>query len=192
MSRAAPLSPDDRRRALIAATRPLLAEFGPDVSTRRIAEAAGVAEGTIFRVFETKQALIEAVILDSLTPHALVAAIEAVPETDDLITLVRDLLTVLRDDMERNRVLYSLATRPEIVAHMKASRTSPAERGQATGTAVARRLAPFVDQLTIPLPKAAGVVSSMAFVASSMLPSIVRFDDLDDLTNVLLHGISKD
>ncbi|MBK9159173.1 MAG: TetR/AcrR family transcriptional regulator [Micropruina sp.] len=191
MTRAAPLSPDDRRRALIAATRPLLAEFGPDVSTRRIAEAAGVAEGTIFRVFETKQDLIQAVIIDSVSPDALVAAIESVPETDDLATLVRDLLTVLRDDMEKNRTLFSLINRPEIVAHMHACKTSRAERGKVTGIALAKRLAPFADQLNLPLPKAALVVASMAFVASPMLPSSVVFDDLDDLTNVLLHGISK-
>ena len=56
---------DDRRAALIAATEPLLERFGREVSTRRVAEAAGVAEGTIFRAFATKEDLIDAVIEDA-------------------------------------------------------------------------------------------------------------------------------
>ena len=62
MSRATPMPPDERRAALIAATEPLLEQFGRDVSTRQIAQAACVAEGTIFRVFATKEALIDAVL----------------------------------------------------------------------------------------------------------------------------------
>ena len=49
-----PMSPDERRAALIDATLPLLLEHGRGVTTRQIAEAAGVAEGTIFRVFDSK------------------------------------------------------------------------------------------------------------------------------------------
>ena len=55
--RVAPLAPDDRRAALIEATLPLLREHGTAVSTRQIADAAGVAEGTIFRVFPDKNSL---------------------------------------------------------------------------------------------------------------------------------------
>ena len=61
MPRATPMPPEARRAALIAATEPLLERFGRDVSTKQIAEAAAVAEGTIFRVFPTKEALIDAV-----------------------------------------------------------------------------------------------------------------------------------
>ncbi len=62
MPRATPLPRDERRAALIAATEPLLEQFGREVSTRQIADAAGVAEGTIFRVFATKESLIDAVL----------------------------------------------------------------------------------------------------------------------------------
>src|SRR3954451_18619545 len=73
--RAAALPPEERRRALIAATLPLVLEHGTDVSTRLIAEAAGVAEGTIFRVFPTKDDLIEAVVASAFDPSALIDAI---------------------------------------------------------------------------------------------------------------------
>ena len=52
--RAAPLPPDERRRRLVEATLPLLVEHGRGVTSRQIAEAAGVAEGTVFRAFESK------------------------------------------------------------------------------------------------------------------------------------------
>ena len=41
---------------------PLVREHGSDVTTKAIAEAAGIAEGTIFRVFKDKEELLDAVV----------------------------------------------------------------------------------------------------------------------------------
>ena len=56
--RATSMSPDERRKAIVTALVPLLVERGGEVTTREIAQAAGIAEGTIFRVFPDKKSLL--------------------------------------------------------------------------------------------------------------------------------------
>lgn len=66
--RATPMSPEQRRAAIIDATLPLVRQHGFDVSTRQIAEAAGIAEGTIFRVFDDKDSLLKQVLEAAIDP----------------------------------------------------------------------------------------------------------------------------
>jgi AcrR family transcriptional regulator len=89
------MAPDDRRQALILATIPLLHEHGLDVSTRQIAEAAGVAEGTIFGVFENKNKLVTVSVLQALDPQPMIDAFAAIDRTAPLrerLTIAADLL----------------------------------------------------------------------------------------------------
>lgn len=60
--RAAPLPTAERREAIIAAVLPLLAERGAAVTSRELAIAAGVAEGTIFKAFTDKTDLFTAAL----------------------------------------------------------------------------------------------------------------------------------
>lgn len=55
----------DRRTQIIAAATRLFLDEGVGVSTARIARAAGVANGTLFNVFPTKQDLIDAIYKDA-------------------------------------------------------------------------------------------------------------------------------
>src|SRR6516164_2051429 len=77
--RASALPPDERRSMIVAATLPLLLEYGDRVTSRQIAEAAGIAEGTIYRVFADKDEIIVAVIEAALDPAPLEAALGSIP-----------------------------------------------------------------------------------------------------------------
>ncbi len=68
-TRATALPPAERRAAIIAAALPLLLQHGANVSTRQIAGAAGIAEGTIFGVFPDKDAVVQAVLQAALDPE---------------------------------------------------------------------------------------------------------------------------
>jgi AcrR family transcriptional regulator len=70
-------------------------EHGSDVTTRQIADAAGVAEGTLFRVFEDKQAIIDAVVSRFMDPAPTAAAIAALDPELPLERLVAELVTLI-------------------------------------------------------------------------------------------------
>jgi AcrR family transcriptional regulator len=79
--RAAAMPPDERRAAIVTATLPLLLEHGLAVTTRHIAEAAGIAEGTIFRVFPDKETLVQATVDAAIDPSASERALDAIDRT---------------------------------------------------------------------------------------------------------------
>ncbi len=73
------MSPEDRREAIVQATLPLVVKAGANVTTSQIAAAAGIAEGTVFRVFKDKAELLNACIERALLSHDEVSRIEAIP-----------------------------------------------------------------------------------------------------------------
>jgi AcrR family transcriptional regulator len=99
----------ERRQQILNAAIDLFAEGGfRGVTTKRIARAAGVSEGTIFLHFPTKHALYDAMLLEKMQGHhalaELVPADEAVPLAETLTRLADRLL----DKQHRNRALLRL------------------------------------------------------------------------------------
>ncbi len=103
------LSPQERRSALIAATIPLLREHGTAVSTRQIADAAGVAEGTIFGVFKDKTSLVKAAVIAALDPTPLLRDLRAVDPTLPLRPRLVEAVRLVREHVAgHGEILYAV------------------------------------------------------------------------------------
>ncbi|MGL5867138.1 MAG: TetR/AcrR family transcriptional regulator [Dermatophilaceae bacterium] len=76
--RAAALHPDERRAAIIDVALPLLREHGAALTTKQVADAAGIAEGTLFRAFGTKDELVKACCATVFDDTTVVDAIVAI------------------------------------------------------------------------------------------------------------------
>lgn len=100
LRRAAPLPADERRAAILAAAIPLLREQGANISTRELAAAAGVAEGTLFRVFPDKRALLWAAITEATDPEPVVAELGLIDRTLALEERIGVVLALLAARME--------------------------------------------------------------------------------------------
>lgn len=114
--RATALPAEERRALIVEATHPLLLAHGHAVTTRQIAEAAGIAEGTIFRVFPDKESLITAVIdaaLDTATVDAELEAIDPrLPLEDRLVAAVEILRRRMADVLQLRAAVGVFDPRP--------------------------------------------------------------------------------
>lgn len=209
MPRATPLSAEERRAAIIVATEPLLARRGQDVSTREIAEAAGVAEGTIFRVFPTKEVLIEAVVEDAFGLDAVGAELARIDLTLELETRMIQVAELLH-----RRLTRVVALLPTLAARRcqpgpsgpgsRSGSSSPDSAGSGSfrigpdrrereqrviQAAVAAVLAPDADRLRVPPLQAARLLSAMLMSAAHpLLPGHPR-PEPRQVVAILLHGI---
>lgn len=96
--RAGPLPPDERRAAILRAVRPVLLARGVAATTRELAEAAGVAEGTLFRVFDDKLSLIGQAAFVAADPADAVPDLDAI---DRALSLRDRLVAVMEIGLER-------------------------------------------------------------------------------------------
>ncbi|MDZ4824990.1 MAG: helix-turn-helix domain-containing protein [Actinomycetota bacterium] len=114
--RAAALPPSERRAEIIAATLPLLLAHGAAVTTRQIAHAAGIAEGTIFRVFPDKESLIAAVVesaFDMKAVDAELAAIDPQLELEPRLVAAVDILRRRFSDIHQLRTAVEMIRLPD-------------------------------------------------------------------------------
>jgi AcrR family transcriptional regulator len=106
------MPPEERRAAIVAATLPLLIEHGEAITTRQIADAAGIAEGTIFRAFPDKEALLDAVVEAALDTGPLDATLAEIDPSLDFEAGLRWTVEVLqRRAIELWRIMSSVGTR---------------------------------------------------------------------------------
>ncbi|MBE6478318.1 MAG: TetR/AcrR family transcriptional regulator [Propionibacteriaceae bacterium] len=190
------MSPEERRRTIIEAARPLLVANGGRFTTKQVAEAAGIAEGTIFRVFPTKQALYDAVIADVLDPTPTVEAFRAMPEHHSLEERITAVLTLLYSDMDTiEEVFMAVHAMPSDDLSprkppMKNCDGAPTRSDDLRG-AMAEAIAPWRDELSVSLEEAAAWLRSVAMATSH--PFLKRGADFPPelAARLITHGLTK-
>jgi AcrR family transcriptional regulator len=181
-TRAKPLSVDDRRAMIIDAVIPLIIEHGRDVSTKQIAEAADIAEGTIFRVFDDKDALFEAAVEKFLDPTASHRALQAIDPELPLEAKVNDILFLLRSRLQG------------VFGIMRAiGRSGPPPRtpqSESLEDIIADVLKPDFAELHVSSDRAAAFVRLVAF--ASAIPPINTDHEIStaDLAHLITYGIA--
>jgi AcrR family transcriptional regulator len=188
VSRATPLPPDQRRAALIAATEPLLEKFGRDVSTRQIAEAACVAEGTIFRAFATKDALIDAVLEDVFDVQRTCDELAAIDVDLDLEARMIAAVQVLQARLRKVFALFhSMRIRPR--PDQREFHDRQRSDNDRLNAAVTALLQPDADRLRVPPEDAANALRTMTFALTHPILGNERFTEPAEIVDLLRHGI---
>jgi AcrR family transcriptional regulator len=183
--RARPLSPEERRAAIIRATRPLLMEHGRRTTTRLVAEAAGVAEGTIFRVFPTKDELFDAVLDAEFDPEPFLAAVGRI----DLDLPLRDRMVAVTTILQRRfmsifqlMIALSVPKPPERLRRHEL-RHKLATEGMITV------LKPDADRFRVPPEEVVRLLRLLTFSGSHPHISDPRRLEPEEIVDVILHGV---
>lgn len=185
--RATALPPDERRAGIVDATLALLLETGATVTTRQIAEASGIAEGTIFRVFADKDALYAAVADRVFDPEATLDAVEAIDLDQPLEGRLADAVEILQRRVEmlwRFMTAVGMTKPPERHQHKKGP-DAPEIR------ALAALFAPDADQLDRDPHTAAQLLRSLTLACSH--PALAPDPPLSagEIVTLLLDGMRR-
>ena len=181
--RAKPLAPDERRAAIIDAVIPLIREHGRNISTRQIADAADVAEGTIFRAFGDKESVIQAAIDRFMDPEPLRAKMRGIDPDEPTEEKVRQVIQLLRD---RLTGFIGFMTAVGIQGPPPRSHGQPREDEQWLGI-MAQLFRE--DEIAVPVPALAFYLRMLSFGSSIPIFNEAYVFSTDDLVDFVMHGI---
>lgn len=186
-ARAKPMSPDDRRTAILDATLPLIKKHGFDITTKQIASAAGVAEGTLFRVFSDKDDLLKQALEAALDPSETEEKLEAIDPSNALEERVRQAAEILRDRLMS-------VTELMVAIRMPRPPENP-QRPEPRHAGITERLTaifePDRNRLRIEPADAGRLLRLHAFAAFHPLITEHRPLTAEEVTDVLLYGITE-
>jgi AcrR family transcriptional regulator len=165
----------------------LLIAHGTAVTTRQIAEAAGVAEGTIFRVFPDKESLIAAAIEQAFDPAPVEAELHSIDSGLPLEARLEAAVGILQrrfTHIGRLMAAVGMTTPP-------GCQPSRAPRGPLTLGALAAVFEPDRAGLSRDPMVAAQLLRGLAFAACH--PAFVGDEPVtsQEVVSVLLDGIRR-
>lgn len=181
------MSPEQRREAIIAATLPLVREHGFAVSTRQIAEAAGIAEGTIFRVFEDKESLLRQVVEAAVDPADTERRLAAIG-TD--LPLEDRLLVVAQILHERLTSVFQLMAAIGFQRPPGDDGRNQPPRHAGIMAIIAELVEPDRERLRVPPAELARRLRILAFAGFHPLINDHEPMTPDEVVDLLLHGVS--
>ncbi|MFF4384925.1 TetR/AcrR family transcriptional regulator [Kitasatospora sp. NPDC001547] len=183
------MEPDQRRAMIVAAALPLVIEYGASVSTAKIARAAGIGEGTIFRAFADKDALLAACMAEAVRPDDTLAHLDSIALDQPLAARLTEAAEVMRGYMMRmGAVAGALASagrleRPAPADPAKDGRSPDREAGLAAPrAALAALFAPDQDSLRLAPERLADAFQLMLMSAGRPgAPDPLTTEELVDL-----------
>ncbi len=188
-TRAVPLPPEERRAALVAAALPLVREHGLAVSTRQLAGACGVAEGTIFRVFPDKDALIRAVVSAATDPEPILAELARIDLSLPLRERMLALTTILTGWL-RDIITLMMSIRPPQPGS-SLDKQGREEDNDRISLAVTRLLEPDRAEFRMPLGDVVRILRALVFAGSHPVLAQSGGLTVEEMVDVLLDGTRR-
>jgi AcrR family transcriptional regulator len=185
--RAPSLSPDERRAAILAAAVPLLMEHGHATTTKQIADAAGIAEGTVFRVFATKHDLIDAALDTVFDPTVLLTQLAEVSADQPLRGRLLEVATRLQAHfLDIFRLMTSLGIPPPASKHRG---NQVADWKARANDLMIALVTPDAAQLRVPPAQVIRLLRLLTFAGSH--PHITEHQMLTpaEIVEVILDGV---
>ncbi|HEX6299160.1 MAG TPA: TetR/AcrR family transcriptional regulator [Acidimicrobiia bacterium] len=189
--RAEPLAPEQRRRAIVEAIIPLLLDQAGTVTTAQMAEAAGVAEGTIFKVFPDKTALLHEALTTCFDPESVLDQLAAIEHDLPFEIKLRKAAAIVLKRADRVHALAAVlrSLPPSTQTDHRKIHERAIEANSLIFWGLTRIFQEESERLAVEPARAAAAFRGLLHAVSFPLSDPDELIAADEAIDILLHGV---